>query len=61
MKKFFIGLFIGIIITVFSYNIVPKLYSEFGSKDSSALNSIAYELRNIRNILNDIRYELKDK
>ncbi|MEI0538160.1 hypothetical protein [Brachyspira pulli] len=61
MKKFFIGLFIGIIITVFSYNIVPKLYSEFGSKDSGALNSIAYELRNIRNILNDIRYELKDK
>ena len=61
MKKFFVGLFIGIALTIFSYNVMPKLYSEFGSKDSGALNSIAYELRNIRNILNDIRYELKDK
>ncbi len=59
MKKFFIGLFIGIIITIFSYNIMPKLYSEFDSRDSNALNSIAYELRNIRNILNDIKSELR--
>ena len=54
MKKFFVGLFIGIIITIFSYNIMPKLYSEFDNRDSSALNSIALELRNIISILNYI-------
>ncbi|OEJ14522.1 hypothetical protein BFL38_06760 [Brachyspira hampsonii] len=59
MKKFFVGLFIGIALTIFSYNIMPKLYSEFSGKDSSSLNSIAYELRNIRNILNDIKMELR--
>ncbi|EKV55884.1 hypothetical protein [Brachyspira hampsonii] len=59
MKKFFVGLFIGIALTIFSYNIMPKLYSELSSKDSSALNSIAYELRNIKNILNDIKMELR--
>ena len=59
MKKFFVGLFIGITLTIFSYNIMPKLYSEFSNRDSSALNSIAYELRNIKKILNDIKLELK--
>ena len=59
MKKFFVGLFIGIIITIFSYNIMPKLYSEFDNRDSNALNNIAYELKNIRNILNDIKSELR--
>ncbi|AEM22739.1 hypothetical protein Bint_2128 [Brachyspira intermedia PWS/A] len=59
MKKFFVGLFIGIVLTIFSYNVMPKLYSEFSSKDSSALNNIAYELRNIRKILDDIKTELR--
>ncbi|MEI0486793.1 hypothetical protein R4K89_14410 [Brachyspira intermedia] len=59
MKKFFVGLFIGIALTIFSYNVMPKLYSEFSIKDSSALNNIAYELRNIRKILDDIKTELR--
>ena len=61
MKKFFVGLFIGIALTIFSYNVMPKLYSELSSRDSSALNSIANELRNIRNILNDIKIELRNR
>ncbi|WP_028329540.1 hypothetical protein [Brachyspira alvinipulli] len=61
MKKFFVGLFVGIALTIFSYNIMPKLYSELSSRDSSALNSIANELRNIRNILNDIKIELRNR
>ncbi|ACN83584.1 hypothetical protein BHWA1_01101 [Brachyspira hyodysenteriae WA1] len=33
----------------------------FSSKDLSALNSIAYELRNIRKILDDIKMGLKNR
>lgn len=61
MKKFIIGLCIGIFITVFSYNIVPMLYSQLSSSDSQSLRDIALELRNIRNTLESIDRKLEYK
>ena len=59
MKKFIIGLLLGIIITIIGYNIFPKLYSQLSSRDSSSLNTIASELKSIRRVLESIQSELK--
>ncbi len=59
MKKFIIGLLLGIIITIIGYNLFPKLYSQLSSRDSSSLNTIASELKSIRRVLESIQSELK--
>ena len=59
MKKFIIGLLLGIIITIIRYNLFPKLYSQLSSRDSSSLNTIASELKSIRRVLESIQSELK--
>ena len=59
MKKFIIGLLLGIIITIIGYNLFPKLYSLLSSRDSSSLNTIASELKSIRRVLESIQSELK--
>mgnify|MGYP004554729355 FL=1 len=58
MKKFIIGLLLGIIITIIGYNLFPKLYSQLSSRDSSSLNTIASELKSIRRVLESIQSEL---
>ena len=59
MKKFIIGVLLGIIITVSGYNLFPDLYSQLSTRDSSSLGSIASELRSIRRVLESIQLELK--
>lgn len=59
MKKFIIGVLLGIIITVSGYNLFPNLYSQLSTRDSSSLGSIASELRSIRRVLESIQLELK--